>query len=255
MRRKSREWFAEEAGFYGDGYIAEHSIVLSAEQTQREARFLARRMHLRRGSRVLDLACGYGRHTVALARRGLAMTGLDLNSFLLNAAKADAKRANVEVRWVKHDMRAIPFENEFHAVLSLFTSFGSLNTDAEHQEVVNQVAKALRRGGRFVLDVMNRDRAMRTYQTRVWREAGNGLTILSELRFDFVRGRNHEHRTRVWKTGKREEFDITVRMFTLPELIAMCERAGLCYEASYGDYTGKPVSLTSDRYILITRRP
>lgn len=248
------DWFSEKAGFFGAGYLAEYAKMLPVEKTQAEVDFLVNKLQLKLGAKILDLACGHGRHTVELARRGYAMTGQDLNGFFLQKAEEAATSAGVKVRWVKNDIRQIPFENEFDVVINLFTAFGYFDSDADHQEVITQVAKSLRDGGTFVIDMINRDRIMREFRNNHWNKLEDGSVILTETAFDFVRGRSCEHRTRIWSDGRREEFDIIIRMFTLPELIAMCENAGLRYEASYGDFTGESVSLTSKRYILIARK-
>lgn len=254
MAKRKNDWFSEAAGFFGKRYLSEYAQLLPAKKTQAEVNFLVKNVHLKKKANILDLACGHGRHTVEFARRGFTMTGQDLNGFFLKEAEKAAKRAKVKIRWVKSDMRQIPFENEFDAVFNLFTAFGYFDSDADHQEVINQVAKSLRRGGIFVIDMINRDRIMRQYRENHWVKLEDGSVVLTEAKFDFVRGRNNEHRTRIWKNGKRNEFDIFLRMFTLPELIAMCEKAGLHYEKSYGDYTGEEVSLTSKRYILVARK-
>ena len=103
------------------------------------------------GQRVLDLACGPGRHTAALARRGARVVGLDLSRVLLLAAR----EAGAD-RLVRADMRSLPFRDAaFDAVLNLFTSFGYFTEDVEHETVLREVARALRPGGRFVLDFLN----------------------------------------------------------------------------------------------------
>lgn len=254
MAKRKNDWFSEAAGFFGKGYLSEYAQLLPAEKTQTEVNFLVKNLRLKKKVKILDLACGHGRHTVEFARRGFVMTGQDLNGFFLKEAAKAAKRAKVKVRWIKSDMRQIPFENEFDVVFNLFTAFGYFDSDVDHQEVINQVAKSLRRGGIFVIDTINRDRIMSQYRGNYWNKLEDGSIVLNEAEFDFVRGRNHERRTRIWKNGKRKESDIFLRMFTLPELIAMCEKAGLHCETTYGDYTGEEVSLTSKRYILIARK-
>jgi len=116
------------------------------------------------------------------------MTGQDINASFLKNAKQSAKKAGVEVNWIKSDIRQIPFENEFDVVLNLFTSFGYLEKDEEDQKVIHQVAKALRPSGRFVIDIVNRERIVRIYGKKDWLDSADGTMIITERNFDLIRG-------------------------------------------------------------------
>jgi SAM-dependent methyltransferase len=161
QRHTTPPWYTEAGGFFGPGYLREYADLITPERTKAEVDFLEKILQLAGGVKSLDLACGHGRHTVELARRGYAMTGQDVNAFFLKEAAIAAQRAGVAVRWVHSDMRCIPFAAEFDVVLNLFAAFGYLESDTENQRVVPEVAKALRPRGKFVLDVVNRDRVMR----------------------------------------------------------------------------------------------
>jgi SAM-dependent methyltransferase len=247
-------WYTEEGGFFGPGYLKEYTDLITPERTKTEVDFLENILPLERGVRMLDLACGHGRHTVELARRGWMMTGQDINAFFLKEAARAAECVGVEVRWVHSDMRHIPFEEEFDIVINLFTAFGYLESDEEDQRVVQEVAKALRPMGTFVLDVINRERVIRFYRDNDWRRLEDGSVALTEGKFDVVTGRNYERRLRIWQDGTREEFSIVVRMYTLTELIALCTMAGLKFKEVYGSYKGEPLGLDSPRCILIAEK-
>lgn len=245
-------WYSEEAGFFGPGYLKEYAAILT--ETKIEVDFLEKVLALKKGAKVLDCPCGHGRHSVELARRGYNVTGQDLNSFFLEEAKKAAKRAKVSVHWVKGDMRELSFENEFDVVLNLFTAFGYLENDEEDQKALNQVAKALKRGGKFVLDVINRDRIARTYREKDWQELSDDSVVITERKFDHATGRNIERRMRIWKNGKREEFTLNLRMYAVVELVAMLRKAGFSLKKMFGNYTGDPLTFDSKRYILIVEK-
>lgn len=247
-------WYTEEGGFFGSEYFEEYADVLTPEKTKTEVDFLEKELKLKKGAKILDLACGHGRHTVELAKRGYVMIGQDINSFFLKDAKKSAKKAGVEVRWIKGDMRQIPFENEFDVVINLFTAFGYLESDEEDQEVLHQVTEALCPNGRFVIDIVNRERIMRIYGKKDWRKLTDGTIIITERNFDLITGRNQEKRIRIHKNGKRQVSNMAIRMYTLPELISMCKKAGLRFVSVYGDYNGEVPTLDSKRCILITKK-
>lgn len=247
-------WYSEEAGFFGPGYLKEYGDNLTQERTLAEVDFLEKTLALKKSAKVLDCPCGHGRHSIELARRGYEVTGQDLNGFFLEEAKKAAKRAKVSVRWVKGDMRELSFENEFDVALNLSTAFGYLESDDEDQKALNAVAKALKRGGKFVLDVINRDCIVRTYREKDWQQLSDGTVVITERQFDHATGRNIEKRVRIWKNGKREEFSLPLRMYTVVELTKMLWKAGLTIKEMYGNYNGEPLTFDSKRFILVAEK-
>jgi SAM-dependent methyltransferase len=86
------------------------------------------------------------------------MVGLDLSETLLQLARTDADTQGTKIRWIQGDMRTIPFENTLDAVINVFTSFGYLANEEEDLQVLAQIHKALRPGGRFLLETVHQPR-------------------------------------------------------------------------------------------------
>lgn len=244
-------WYSEEAGFFGPGYLKEYGDDLTQERTSIEVDFLEKVLALKPSSKVLDCPCGHGRHSIELALRGYNVTGQDLNSFFLQEAEKAAKQAEVSVRWIKGDMRQVPFEDEFDIALNLFTAFGYLESDEEDQKALGQIAKALKPGGTFVLDVINRDHVVCSYRDNHWQELSDGSVVIIKAKFDHLMGRNDERRIRIDKNGRREEFSLSLRMYTVVELAAMFHKVGLIVKEMYGNYASEPFTFDSKRCILI----
>jgi 2-polyprenyl-3-methyl-5-hydroxy-6-metoxy-1,4-benzoquinol methylase len=116
----------------------------------RQVDFVVDELGLAPGSSVLDMACGRGRHSVELARRGFRVTGVDLSCRSLGLAHAAAENAGVVIELRRLDMREIDYDGVFDAVINLFTAFGYLQEEAENERVVQRIAAALRRGGAFL---------------------------------------------------------------------------------------------------------
>ncbi len=249
-RAPQTPWYKEEAGFFGTGYLQEQEGNISQEITIKQVNFLEKALDLVKGVKIFDCPCGHGRHSIELARRGYNVVGQDINGFFLKEAKKSAKHAKVLVRWIKKDMREVSFENEFNVALNLFSSFGYLESDDEDQKVLNAATKTLKHSGKFVLDVINRERAVNNYQEK-WQRLSSGMMIIVENRFDKVAGRNIEKRVRVWKNGKREEFSRSFRVYAISELVTMFQKAGLILKETYGNYNADPITIDSKRYILI----
>ena len=258
MTCRSSPWYEE---FFRSDYLrywlgGEDTPLLPLERTEGEARFIQEALSLLPGASILDLCCGHGRHAIALAQRGYRVTGLDLSALHLELARRTAEEAGVDVEWLRADMRRIPRRmwGRFDAVINMFTAFGYLESDAEDQKVLNGVGRALKPGGRLLIDFIHRDALMRRYQAKDW-SSQDSVILLHERRFDFVTGRNHDEVTVLAADGARRTFKTMVRMYTLPELVSMQERAGLRFLRVWGDFDGGELGLDSRRTILLAERP
>ena len=159
--------------FFDDDYLRIYEPMLTEERTRAEVEFIERELAVEAGGRVLDLACGIGRHAVAMAARGYRVTGFDFNERYLDLGRQTAARAGVTVNWRQGDMRALPFDAEFHGVYSYFTSFGYFD-DAQNEQVLDLIARSLVPGGRLLMDVMNRDYLLTHPRQRGWTQREDG---------------------------------------------------------------------------------
>ena len=106
---------------------------------------------------VLDLACGPGRHAIALARDGFRVTGVDLSPFLLEKAASLAQEQNVDVEWVQADMRHFLRPEAFDLAISIFTSFGYFDDKQDDLAVLRNIRRSLRVGGILVMELMGKE--------------------------------------------------------------------------------------------------
>ena len=241
-------------GFFEGEWLDEIALARGEERTGAEGLFVRDALGLQPGERLLDLACGHGRISLALARAGVRVTGVDLSPRSLELARDSAAREGLEVDFVRSDMREIEFDGEFDAAINVFTSFGYFEDEAEDQRVLDAVGRALRPGGRFLIDVINLLGFGRRYQPRRWEETASGV-VLTDGEYDFLRGRNSETWTFLKGDGSRTALVHSVRAYTPHELAQMLERAGLVVTASWGDWDGSPLSFDSRRLILRADKP
>jgi SAM-dependent methyltransferase len=204
------------------------------------------------GAKILDLACGTGRYAIPLAKRGYEVVGLDISSVFLEQARARAQEHGLKIQFIHGDMRHIPFESEFDAVINLFTSFGYFEKEEDHLQVLKEVHKSLRPGGRFVLDISNREWFMRHFQARDWREYPD-FTLLEECKFNVERSRI-ESRWIMLRGKERKEYALSLRIFTLAELLELFAQAGLKILGYYGGLRGEPWDLDSRRLVIVAER-
>lgn len=236
------EWFEE---WFGEEYlhVYPHRDDVEAE---RLVRLLSRHGIGGPGRLVLDLACGPGRHAAALVREGARVVGLDLSRALLFAAR---RRDTGPL--VRGDMRRLPFRSgTFDVVVNLFTSFGYFASDAEHGEVLDEVARVLRPGGRFVLDFLNATAVRAGLVSHDESQAG-GSKVVQERRIS-EDGRYVVKSIHV--SGDSRTFTERVRLFDRADLEAMLAARGIVPELAGGDYDGADYGAASPRLILLGRR-
>ena len=237
------EWFER---WFGEEYIAlyPHRNAAEAEQV---VSLIERVIAPAKGGRVLDLACGAGRHSRALCKRWWT-TGLDLSEVLLRLAK----REGVPAALVRGDMRVLPFRDQsFELVVNLFTSFGYFADDESHLHVVREVSRVTEPGGSFVLDFLNTSQLKNALVPYDERRIGD--QIVEQRREISDDGRFVIKRICLRGTGK--EFTERVRLFDSGDLTAMMIAAGFHVTASFGSYDRAPLTVTSPRVVLFgTRR-
>jgi SAM-dependent methyltransferase len=221
--------------FFGEAYLRIYAFP--PEWTERQVEGIVTLLALPAGSTILDLCCGHGRHAIPLAQRGYQVTGQDLSEVFLQQARAAADAQRVQVRWVHGDMRRIPFENEFDAVINIFTAFGYLESDDEDQQVPVQVHKALKPGGLFLLEIIHREGLMCRYAPFGVQRHDDGLIVIEERHFNLLTSRNETRVTMIDPGGQRTEYVHAVRLYTLTELVRLCTAAGLQVQAHYGGWT------------------
>jgi SAM-dependent methyltransferase len=236
--------------FFGEDYLRLYSPFLPPQRTAREVKDILRLLDLPTGSALLDLCCGYGRHAIPLALQGYQVTGLDLSEIFLQQAQVMAKQQSVEIRWIHSDMRTIPFENEFDAIINIFTSFGYLQDEREDQFVLQQVQKALKPGGKFLLETVHQARVIRTTSPHGITRYSDDLIVLEERHIDLLTSRNEVRVSLLHPQGRRTEHRQSMRIYTLTELVHMLEDVGLQVLAYYGGLEGGPLTLDSRLALL-----
>jgi SAM-dependent methyltransferase len=221
LQKRSKPWYEE---VFDEDFLRTLPFM-TPEQTAREAAFIREALALPKAGEVLDVACGYGRHALELAQQGFRVTGLDLSLPLLIRAADDAQRRGLTVNFVHADMREMSFGNQFDGAYCALSSFGYFDEET-NLRVATAICRALKPGGRFLLDIINRDYIVSDLPSRVWWE-GDGCVVLEEVDFNYHTSRVLVRRSVAFGNGRQSEQEISMRAYSLHEVGKLLRQAGL----------------------------
>ena len=240
--------------FFDDDYLKIYRPMFTEESTRREVEFIRTALDLHPQATVRDLACGVGRHAIGIARAGFRVTGLDFNARYLEIAAQESSRVGVSVNWMLGDMRSLPFDEAFDGVYSYFTSFGYFS-DPENDKVIGNVARALKQGGRFLLDMANRDYLLTHPQQRTWNQREDGALLMEENTLDLKTSRVVTRQLLIEPLGgSRLAKEYNLRVYTCAELTALLARHGLTVTGIWGGPDRNEYSTESRRLVLLATR-
>lgn len=232
---------------FDQGYFELYAPRQDEEEAAEEALAAAKLAGAAPDDRILDCPCGFGRHSIALARAGYRVTGSDRSGALLEEARRRAE--DVELELVQADYRELPLEDAaFDAVLNLFTALGYVGREGDTQ-ALREFRRVLRPGGKLVVETMQRDRLARIYQPRTWDPLPDGM-LVEERDFDLVESVTRGKMIHIRDSGERREFPYTIRLYTATELVEMARGAGFETVECYGGWDGEKLTLDS-RLVLV----
>lgn len=242
------EWWKE---LYDDRRMREMFEKVPNGRTEAQVNFVEKICNLRKGTKILDLGCGWGRHSIKLAKRGYGVTGLEINPAYLKEACKRADSAGVKVQFIKEDMRRITFREEFDAVILLWNSFGYFS-DEENEELIKSVYKALKKKGYFLLEIINRDWIVRNFSPKNWQKLDE-IYILEER--EFIPGESKVKGKITYIQGeKRMKRTTNFRFYSYHEIRAIFESVGFEEIQGYGSLQETPIEFDIHLMEIIGRK-
>lgn len=234
---------AKQKDWYKDGWTLDIKEQSWTENTEEQVDFIIKNLKLKGDERILDLACGYGRHSLSFARRGYEVVGVDITKAYVEDARAEARKAGLQAQFICADIRQTHFENEFDVVLNLADgAIGYLENDSENLRIFDIIATALKKGGKSFIDIQSGDYADAHFPQKLW-DAGSETLTLSNFEWD--------RKTRIMLYGQVDfpygeilqkpdmQYGNPTRLYTCDEIKKMMQERGMEVVAAYQDYEGR----------------
>jgi len=241
------EWFKDDTFWFEMySYIFGDERLDAAEDEVEKALKLVN-LH---GNSVLDLCCGPGRHSVALAKRGLSVIGVDSTSFLLEKARKKALAENLEIEWILEDMRTFVLPAKYDLVLNMLTSFGYFENKDDDLRVLRNMYTCLNRNGICLLDMIGKELIAKDFQPTVSYSQPDGSIIIKRLKItdDWTRLHNE------WiylKNKKVSEFTFDQTIYSGQELKDRLLQVGFSNVKLFGNLYGDEYGLYGNRLVAV----
>jgi len=241
MQKEKNTWFAS-------WFDTPYYHILYKDRDYAEAQVfmdnITQYLNLPDDSKILDLACGKGRHSIYLNELGYDVTGADLSE---NSIAEASKHSNEKLHFEVHDMR-VPFEQKFDAVFNLFTSFGYFENDADNLTTLKAIQESLSEYGFAVIDFMN---VQHVIENLVPEEVKTVEGIDFHIKRYVID--NHIYKEIDFEdNGEKFHFTEKVQALTLQDFEGMMEEAGIYLLDTFGDYKLKKFFKNeSERLIMV----
>jgi len=218
------------------------------ENTEHQVDFIMQTLALTGKERILDLACGYGRHAIALARRGFSVTGVDITEAYIEDAKKTSRELSLDTTFIHADIRDVSFQDAFDVVLNLDDgAIGYLEDDEENLKIFDVIARALKKGGKHFMGVNNAAYADRHFPVTTCEIGEKALTIWqndwdAETRLLTLGAHNIRYGEIAQKPHFNMENANPMRLYSLAELEQIFQKRGMKIIASFANYSRKEAS-------------
>lgn len=239
-----KEWF--ESWFDTHYY---HVLYKNRDHSEAEVfiKNLFNKLAIDQGVKVLDLACGKGRHSIFVNSLGFDTTGVDLSTKSISEAKINESET---LRFFEHDMRNPLPNSEYGLVLNLFTSFGYFDCDDDNLAVFNSIHSYLSSNGLLVIDFMNSTKEVKNLVSKAVKEE-EGITFNISKKFE----KGYILKQINFKDGEQEyTYHEKVQALTLENFLDFFEKTNFVVKSVYGNYHLEPYSEEAERLILIAQK-
>ena len=248
-----RQWYEELFENYGMKYDTENF----AQGTIGECDFIEKEIEYNKDTRILDIECGTGRHSIELSKRGYDIVGIDLSESLLKRAKEKASKRNLQIVFQKHDARNLPFSHEFDLVIMLCEgAFSLMETDKMNFQILQNAANALKPTGKLIFTTLNGLFPLfHSVKEFLDSEKEEGNATYTDNSFDLMTFRDHNITQVEDDFGNKKELECNERYYVPSEITWLLQTLNFknidIFGAKLGAFTRGDKLTTEDYEMLV----
>jgi SAM-dependent methyltransferase len=248
-----KQWYESLFENYGRNYDQECFV----HGTLGECDFIEKEISFDKKINILDIGCGTGRHAIQLTKRGYRVTGIDLSESQLQRAREKAAAENLQITFLQHDARNLPFRNEFDLAIMLCEGgFPLMETDEMNFQILQSAAKALKKPGKFIFTTLNGlfpiFNSINDFHASTHEE---GNAAYHSTTFDPMTFRDHNITSVEDDDGNKKELVCNERYYIPPEITWLLKSLGFTkidiYGARLGEFNREHALTTKDFEMLV----
>jgi len=265
MTNGKQEWWSPEYKFFGEfymtgdnsleGYLDERKMTIE-ERTKRDVNGIIALLGLGGCERILDIPCGYGRHSIRLATMGYKVVGSDINEDCLDIAMKDPSNLEVEVDFRLENMIDIKYNEEFDAVINMCYSFGFFEKDEDNFKVLQNFCRAIKPGGKFLMHTdVNIPRIQAgAYKEHEFRHLVGGGILEVEDKYNLMNRRMEGSWTIIKPDGTGQRKNYSVRVYEADEFCGLCIQAGFREATAFSSWEGALYNPYSEEIMFVAKK-
>jgi SAM-dependent methyltransferase len=237
--------------WYETAFTGMSAEMAWTERTEQEIKRALTMLRPQGGERILDLACGTGRHSLELVRQGFSVVGVEIGQELVEIARKDAQEQGLEAEFIQGDLRELDFDGEFDIVLNLNDgAVGYFETDEENHRTFEVISRALKPGGQNLIQVPNVLYARARLPQRSWIPSST-MVELVEHRWNkknsYMEGAMIPLRFGEVLAGLDKRIEFRQRLYTVDELRDIYDSVGMSFERVFHG-NGRPKEPTDAQF-------
>jgi SAM-dependent methyltransferase len=237
--------------WFKDWFNSENYLKVYRHRDETEAERLVQiildNLNLEAKSKILDMACGSGRHAIIFSNKGFDVTAIDISERLIANAKENAVKNNAKINFILSDILEYKTNEKFKLALNLFTSIGYFDIDEDNFHIITKAYDLLSDGGYFVIDYFNKNYLLKNLvPTTIFSE--NGLRITQNRS---IQGNRVRKDITIQSKDSIEQFYESVRLYSYEEMNNLIKQAGFTVYKEFGDYNGSNYDTDSSRRLII----
>lgn len=257
---KSIEWWRKT---FNAQYFNSYSEHIGENQTNKEVDFIIKKAGLKKKNKIIDFCCGQGRHSLRLASKGYAVTGVDAVNESIILAKKNARKMNLKANFLNCDVRKYKRNSLYDVALLLYTSLGYSSVEND-RIILNNIFKTLKKGGKLIIDVYDGDRVYRESlkkgiplpkNNRLYFEAYNreGIPTFDIKVYEIDSKIENVYRFYI-HSRKPNFYQLHIRYYPYKELTDLIQSCGFKIVKTWGDFDGTKKFFNTSRNIILAQK-